>query len=132
MPRYWIIAPHESDPPQLFDKVWQYDLANNLISIGWVLLGDVSRLSRTELAEKIASTYPDRKKGLVTKMIWSFYHDISVGDSLQKALMAVGKVSEAAVYSPGKSSGTPLGQKRRLCLWITANLAVNVAVGSNS
>jgi predicted Mrr-cat superfamily restriction endonuclease len=80
MPRYWIIAPHESNPPQLFDKVWQYDLANNLISIGWVQLGDASRLSLTELAEKVASTYPDRKKGLVAKMIWSFYHEISVGD----------------------------------------------------
>ena len=80
MPRYWIIAPIESDPPQLLDKVWQCDLGKSLISIGWVQLGDVSKLSRTELAEKVASTYPDTKKGLVTKMIWSFYHDIIVGD----------------------------------------------------
>lgn len=41
-------------------------------------------------------------------MIWSFYHEISVGDFViarrgQKALVAVGKVSEAAIYSPGKN-----------------------------
>ena len=50
MPRYWIIAPVEANPPDLFDKVWQFDLANNLISIGWSQLGDVSKLSRDELA----------------------------------------------------------------------------------
>jgi restriction system protein len=108
MPRYWIIAPHESDPPQLFDKVWQYDLANNLISIGWVQLGDASSLSLTEIAEKVASTYPKRRKGLVAKMIWSFYHKISVGDFIiarcgQKELVAIGNVTKAAIYSPGKN-----------------------------
>lgn len=30
MPRYWVIAPVESKPPELFDKVWKFDLANNL------------------------------------------------------------------------------------------------------
>ena len=33
MPRYWVIAPVDSKPPELFDKVWQFDLANNRISI---------------------------------------------------------------------------------------------------
>lgn len=35
MPGYWIIAPVESDPPDFFNKVWQFDLENNTISIGW-------------------------------------------------------------------------------------------------
>jgi hypothetical protein len=30
MPRYWVIAPFEARPPELFDKVWQFALANNL------------------------------------------------------------------------------------------------------
>ena len=28
-PRYWIIAPFESNPVDMFDKVWQFDLANH-------------------------------------------------------------------------------------------------------
>jgi hypothetical protein len=31
MPRYWVMAPVESKPPELFDKVWQFDLANDLM-----------------------------------------------------------------------------------------------------
>lgn len=111
MPRYWIIAPVESKPPELFDKVWQFDLANNLISIGWKMLGDVSKMSRQELSEAVASTYPDKPpatKGLYANMIWAFYHEIDPGDVIiarrgRKTLAAVGKVSRSAFYSPGKS-----------------------------
>ncbi len=60
MPRYWVIAPVESKPADLFDKVWQYDLANNLISIGWKQLGDVSKMNREELAEAVSLAYPDK------------------------------------------------------------------------
>lgn len=111
MPRYWVIAPVESKPPELFDKVWQFDLANNLISIGWKQLGDVSKISRAELSEAVATTYPDKPpatKGLYANMIWAFYHDIAPGDFViarrgRKTLAAVGKVSQAAFYAPGKN-----------------------------
>lgn len=109
MPRYWVIAPVESKPPELFDKVWQFDLANDLISIGWKQLGDVSKMNREELSEAIASTYPEKPpptKGLYANMIWAFYHEISPGDFViarrgRKTLAAVGKVSQSAFYAPG-------------------------------
>jgi restriction system protein len=111
MPRNWIIAPVESNPPDLFNKVWQFDLTNNLISIGWKQLGDVSTMSRQELAKAVASTYPEKPpgtKGLLTNMIWAFYHEIGPGDFViarrgRKTLAAVGKVTQSAVYSPGKN-----------------------------
>lgn len=108
MPRYWIIAPAASEPSDLFDKVWQFDRANNLISIGWKGLGDVSKMSRQELAEVVASTYPDRAKGLITNMLWAFYHEIGPDDIVlarrgRKILAGVGKVTQPAVYSPGKN-----------------------------
>lgn len=112
MPHYWIIAPIESKPPELFDKVWQFDIANNLISIGWKALGDVSRMSREELSAAVASTYTDKPpstKALYTNMVWAFYHEISPGDFIiarrgRKTLAGVGKVSRSAFYAPGKSS----------------------------
>jgi restriction system protein len=111
MPRYWVIAPVESKPPELFGKVWQFDLANNLISIGWKQLADVSKMSREELSEAVASTYPDKPlqtKGLYANMIWAFYHEVGAGDFViarrgRKTLAAVGKVSGSAFYAPGRN-----------------------------
>jgi hypothetical protein len=111
MPRHWIIAPFEVDPPSLFDKVWQFDLANNVISIGWAKLGDVSKMSRQALAEAVASAYPEKPpgtKGLFTNMIWAFYHEIGPNDVViarrgRKILAAIGKVTRSAVYSPAKN-----------------------------
>lgn len=91
--------------------MWQFDLANSLISIGWEELGDVSKMSREELYAAVASLYPDKPpatKSLIANMIWAFYHEISPGDFViarrgRKTLAAVGKVSQSAFYAPGKS-----------------------------
>ncbi|MCF6155736.1 MAG: DUF1016 family protein [Candidatus Brocadia sp.] len=108
---YWVIAPVESNPPELFDKVWQFDLANNLISIGWKMLGDVSKMRKEELSEAVTSTYPDKPpatKSLYANMIWAFYHEICPGDLIiarrgRKTLTAIGKVTRSAFYAPGKN-----------------------------
>lgn len=110
MPRYWVIAPVESKEPETFDKVWKFDLANNLISIGWVEAGDVSKMSRDELSNAVASTYPDKPpatRGLYCNMLWNFYHEIVPGDFIiarrgRKILAAVGRVTQSAAYTPGK------------------------------
>ena len=60
MTRYWVIAPFESRDSEMFDKIWQFDLAQNVISIGWHQVGDVSKMSREELATAVASIYPDK------------------------------------------------------------------------
>lgn len=83
MPRYWVIAPVESKKRELFDKVWQFDLANNLISIGWSEVGDISKMSRETLSDAVATTYSDKPpstKGLIVNMLWAFYHEIGIGD----------------------------------------------------
>ncbi|NLF07369.1 MAG: DUF1016 family protein [Pirellulaceae bacterium] len=111
MPRYWVIAPVESKPTDLFNKVWQFDLANNLISIGWNQLGDVSKLNREEIAAAVVSAYPEKPAGtigLYVNMLWAFYHNISPGDYViarrgQKTLEAIGKVIQPAYYTPGRN-----------------------------
>lgn len=111
MSRYWIIAPIESEPRDLFDKVWRFDVDNNLISVAWKALGDVSKINREQLSHAVASTYPTKPpqtKALITNMIWAFYHDISPGDLIiarrgRKSLAGIGRVSKAAFYAPGKN-----------------------------
>ena len=111
MPRYWVMAPVESKPADLFDKVWQLDLAQNVISIGWKELGDVSSMTRDELAEMVAKTYPDKPsqtKGLYTNMLWTFYHEMLPGDYViarrgRKTLAGIGKIIGPAVFSPSRN-----------------------------
>ena len=110
MPRYWVIAPIESKKPELFDKVWQFDVANNLISIGWHEVGDVSKISREALSNAVAAAFPDKPpatKGLIANMLWAFYHEIRPGDIViarrgRKVLAGVGKVIHPGAYSEGK------------------------------
>jgi restriction system protein len=114
MPRCWVIAPFESENRETFDKVWQFDVGNNLISIGWSQVGDVSKMSAEELSNAVASTYPDKPlatKALYRNMLWNFYHEIAPGDFViarrgRKILAAVGQVIQSAAYSPGKSPAT--------------------------
>ncbi|NLE37158.1 MAG: DUF1016 family protein [Pirellulaceae bacterium] len=111
MPRYWVISPVESKDAELFDKVWQFDWANNVISIGWSRLGDISKIDRTALADAIANTFADKPpttRGLYANMLWAFYHEISLGDVIiarrgLKTLVGIGKVVELARYTPGRN-----------------------------
>jgi len=109
--RYWAIAPVEANPPELYDKIWQFDLANGLISIGWKELGDVARMSHEQLADAVAMNYPNKPpptRGLYANMIWAFYQTIRSGDVViarrgRKMLTAVGMVKSRAFYAPGKN-----------------------------
>lgn len=111
MPRYWVIAPVESKSRELFDRVWQFDLTNELISIGWEELGDVSKLGKDDLVAEASIAYPSKppgSKGLIANMIRSFYHEISQGDLIiarrgRKTLAAVGTVKRAGYYAPGRN-----------------------------
>jgi restriction system protein len=111
MPRYWVIAPFQSTLPGLYEKVWQFDLENNLISIGWDLFGDVSTMSRESLDDSVATAYSDKPsstRSLIANMIWNFWHEISLGDFViarkgRTALAAIGKVTRSGFYAPGKN-----------------------------
>jgi restriction system protein len=113
MPRYWVIAPYETENPETFNKVWQFDLTNSLISIGWSAVDDVSKMSKEELTSAIASAYPEKPpatKALYRNMLWNFYHEIRPGDIViarkgQKILAGIGKVTQSAVYAPGRDPG---------------------------
>jgi restriction system protein len=111
MPRYWVFAPYSSQDPAFFDKVWQFDLVNNTISIGWGELGNVSTMDRQSLSNAVAKAFPNSPlatKSLFTNMLWAFYHEVTPGDVVlarrgRKTLAAVGTVTKAAYYAPGKN-----------------------------
>ena len=106
MPRYWVMAPFESHPSEVFDKVWQFDITNGLISLGFSGLGDVSHMNREELASAVRAKYPEKPpatQSLIANMFWAFYHDMSPGDLViarrgRKTLAAIGRVAAPAGY----------------------------------
>src|SRR6266851_3946379 len=111
MTRYWVIAPYEANPPDAFDKVWRFDSANGLISIGWQELGDVSGATRETLAAKVAATYPTKPRAtqtLTTNMLWNFFHEIVPGDFVvarrgRKMLAGIGTVNQRATFAPNQN-----------------------------
>jgi restriction system protein len=111
MSRYWIIAPFQSNDPKLFDDVWQFDLSNNLISIGWARVGNVSAMDRDGVVDAVDAGCPDSTppaKRQIAGMLWAFYHEIAPGDTViarrgRKQLAAVGTVRAHATYIPGRN-----------------------------
>jgi len=111
-PRYWVIAPYHADRPELWERVWQFDLDHGLISIGWSRLGDVSQLSYDELKEAVERSYPAAPlpaRRMYARMLWDFYHEIKPGDVViarrgTKRLAAVGTVVRSAYYEHAKNA----------------------------
>jgi len=110
MSRYWVIAPYDSTKPQLWEKVWQYDINNKVISIGWKDLGNISNLNEKELLILINETYPQMNQGVKTfsyNVMWNFWHNILIGDVIiarkgTKKIASVGKVIKTAFYNEEK------------------------------
>jgi len=102
--RYWVIAPYENGP--LYAIVWNFDFQQGWISIGWSAVGDVSKMTRAQLQEKVVAAYPDSAHTLVANMLWNFYHEIEVGDVILarrglQVLSGVGKVKQKAEFLHG-------------------------------
>jgi restriction system protein len=112
MTRYWVIAPHHAEYPEIWDRVWQFDLANGVISIGWKELGDISKYDENRLKAAIESTYSSDIAGNKTRyynMLWDFYHNIQTGDIIiarrgRKRIAAVGTVTKTAYYDDAKNA----------------------------
>jgi restriction system protein len=111
VPRYWVIAPYHAEDPEVWERVWEFDLRNGLISIGWPELDEVSRLGDAELRAAIERAYPEARAGVKTQwvnMIWAFYHTIQPGDVViarrgTKKVAGVGTVKGPAYYEHVKN-----------------------------
>lgn len=116
MPRYWVVAPFKNK--DFFEQVWQFDLANGVISIGWSDLGDISAYpDKASLRSVYEEKYYTRNSGSITRtvnMIWNFYHEIEKGDVIlarrgTKQLAAIGLVKGKAYYDKNKSRNLSSG-----------------------
>lgn len=107
--RYWVMAPVEATPAKRFDEVWQFDIANNCISIGWHKLDKFLGMSWQELFDAIAEKYRGERSPKRGADILSNFLQMKSGDWVIvrrgiKVIMAVGKVTESAEYMPNKKN----------------------------
>jgi hypothetical protein len=107
---YWAIAPWENADTQIFDQVWRYDRDHGTIAIRWAEVGDVSKLSRSEIGKRVQEVYGP-VSGAAEQMLFDFYNKIKVGDVVVarrglKHWVGIGKVIRAAYHD------LPQGQVR--------------------
>jgi 5-methylcytosine-specific restriction enzyme B len=110
--KYWIIAPYNSQEKQIFDKVWNFDIENSCIAVGWSNLGNIFRTSMNEeeYNSKYNNLFAPKSKRISTydrKSFWQFWHDISVGDMViarkgLKTIIGIGEVKNKAYYDENK------------------------------
>lgn len=106
LPRYWVIAPFDVRQPEYWERIWASDLGNNVISIGWAEVGDVLGLDRDGLRAAVDAAYPadpPAVRGLFTRMLWDFCHEIGPGDIViarrgTRRIAAIGVVTRSAYY----------------------------------
>ncbi|MBN1328663.1 MAG: HNH endonuclease [Candidatus Heimdallarchaeota archaeon] len=102
---YWIISPFDSTE-NYFTNMWNYDLENNVVSIGWSKIGDPSRFKEINLlVDELKKVYPEGKRpyNKMASMIWDFYHNIEPNDILLarkglSKLIGIGIVKSRAYY----------------------------------
>jgi hypothetical protein len=108
MTRYWVIAPYDSTKTEAFDKAWEYDLKNGTIAVGWDEMGDVSGMSKAELAQKYRQVYGEsRNLTRDCNTLWRFYHEIAPGDVIvarrgTKRVVGIGSVAAPAFHDEQK------------------------------
>src|ERR1700747_2755264 len=102
---YWIIAPFSSKQKE-FAKVWAFDLQNNIISIGFTELPDISGLSEKalrQLIERRLRGQPSQRKKYFFRSLWNFYHGVKPGDVIlackgRRKILAIERVRHSAYY----------------------------------
>ena len=100
MSKAWVIAPFESEYGEDYEKVWQFDKENGVISIGWHHLGDISSYSLKNLKE-VAEPHE-------AHMLYKFYNGIKEGDTIvarygRSTIVGVGIVKQTAYYDAEKT-----------------------------
>ncbi len=77
MAKYWVMAPAEysssGSKAEIYDACWQYDLANGVISIGWI--GEAP-----ESPEHLRRLWPPKWTETARRMVERFYFEIEDGD----------------------------------------------------
>jgi 5-methylcytosine-specific restriction protein B len=102
--RIWAIAPGEGG------RLWELCQAEEMISMGWDKLGDLSKFgSREAIQSALASNYPENGEKPTNNSLscWSFVYEVKEGDIIiaksgRSKLLGYGKVKSGYRYDPSR------------------------------
>ena len=111
MSQLWVIPPFDYEIPDVWQRVWENNLRNGFISVGWSSLRNVSRLSEAETIERHRKTFPHAKKrGSISdaKVAYKFWHRLAIGDKIiarrgRKSIAGIGTIIGSPYYEPKKA-----------------------------
>lgn len=111
MSTIWVIAPFDYEEPEKWQEVWENNLREGFISIGWAALGNVSKRSEAEIYNAHRKAWPKAKpKGASSdaRVLVKFWNDIEVGQTVvarrgRKSIAAMGTVASKPYYSASKT-----------------------------
>lgn len=108
--------PAWSRPPELFESVWAYDLANGTIAVGWGELGDIRGMDAQAVTELGRQVYPHATEK-TRQTIWrtlSRFHGltpdgVTVGDSViachgRSTIVGIGTVAGPSFYDDARGA----------------------------
>jgi len=111
MPNYWVIAPFYFENPKIWQCVWERNLKDGFISVGWESLKNVSALNEHQIFQRHRQKIHDKtEKGAHadSKVLHKFWHNIRIGDVVvarrgRKCIAAIGIVTSMPYYDPKKA-----------------------------
>ncbi len=111
MTNHWVISPFDYRAPDIWQRVWQFNLKEGFISVGWRALKNVSSLSESQIYQRHRKTWPDEKErgaNADSKVLYKFWHDIAIGHTViarrgRKSIAAIGSVLSEPYYQPAKA-----------------------------
>ena len=113
MKNIWVIAPFDYENPEIWQRVWQFNLKEGFISLGWRALKNASKLTAAEIYKLHRKTYThpevtERGAMADSRVLAKFWAEIEVGHTIvarrgRKSIAAIGTVTSAPYYQPNKA-----------------------------
>jgi len=111
MAKIWVIAPYDYGKPEIWQRVWENNLRDGFISIGWGELGNLAEFTFQKIYHAHREIWPMEKEKRShgdAKVLFKFWNEISIGDTVvarrgRKSIAAIGAVSSKPYYSHAKT-----------------------------
>jgi hypothetical protein len=108
--------PAWSRPPELFESVWAYDLANGTIAVGWGELGDIRGMDSQTVTKLCRQVYPhatEKTYQTIWRTLRRFHgltpDGVAVGDSViachgRSTIVGIGTVAAPSFYDDARGA----------------------------
>lgn len=111
MSNIWVISPYSFEFPDDWQRIWEHNLKEGFISIGWAALGNVSKMTLDQIKKRHLERWENsnpQSASWDSNTLYNFWHrieekDIVVARRGRKAIAAIGEVIGPPYYNISKT-----------------------------